>query len=127
MKLSQAHPDYMDVVNSQEFADWIGKSQARARRFAKSHSEFDTDTAIELLDDWKERQSFVSSAQQNASAKRGEAVKAASTGTGKASSETRGKPVLSREALIELKRNDPDKYYASMREIKQAYLEDRVR
>ena len=95
--------------------------------FAESHTSFDTDVANELLDQWKERQSFVSSTQNAAKAKRGESVRAASAGTGKASSETRGKPMLSREALIELKRNDPDRYYAMMPQIKAAYIEDRVR
>jgi len=125
-ELSARHPDYMEVVQSPEFGEWIGKSKVRTRMFAESHTSFDTDVANELLDQWKERQSYVSSAQSSAKAKRGDSVKAASAGSGKASSETRGKPTLSREALIELKRKDPDRYYAMMPQIKAAYMDGRV-
>lgn len=126
-ELAQRHPDYMEVVNDPSFGEWISKSKARTKQFQESHSTFDTDTAASLLDDWKERQDLVKRTTANASAKRGEKVKQASTGTGKASSETRGKPFLSRHALIELKQSDPDKYYANIAQIKAAYVEGRVR
>lgn len=125
--LASMHPDYLQVVNSPDFVDWVQKSPGRMKRFQKSHVDFDIETASEIIGDYKERQSLIGSTVSNAKGKRTDAVKQAATGSGKASAETRGKPVLSRDALIELKRTNPDKYYSMMPQIKQAYLEDRVR
>jgi primosomal protein N' len=125
--LASAHPDYLQIVNSPDFVDWVQKSPGRVKRFQQSHVDFDIETASEIIADYKERQSLIGSTVNNAKGKRTDAVKQAATGSGKASAETRGKPVLSRDALIELKRTNPDKYYSMMPQIKQAYMEDRVR
>lgn len=125
--LASAHPDYIEVVNSTDFGEWIGKSKLRLKAFQESHKNFDTETASELISEWKERQQLVQSTSKAAQGTRSKAVKNAATGSGKASSETRGKPILSRSALIELKSTDPDKYYSMMPQIKAAYVEKRVR
>jgi len=125
--LKAAHPDYMEVVNSPDFIKWVTKSERRLKRFQESHTNFDTETASELLDDYKELASYRKQGETKTKASSVKAANAASTGSAKASGESRGKPLLSRDALIELKRTNPEKYYANIEQIKQAYLEDRVR
>lgn len=126
-QLAAEHPDYMEVVNTPEFVNWVQKSKVRAKAFQESHANFDVETASDILTDYKDHIGTIKATTKAAKANRATAVKQASTGSGKASAETRGKPTLSSEALIELKIKNPDKYYAMMPQIKQAYMDGRVK
>ena len=125
--LQARHPDVTEVMNDPAFGEWVAKSKLRTKMLTEANQNYDSDTASEVLDLWKESKSYVAQVEAAAQANRPEAVKKASTGSGKASAETRGKPILSREALVELKRTNPDGYYAKIGQIKQAYIEGRVR
>jgi hypothetical protein len=105
-ELLARHPDAPSIVQSPEFLNWIEGSKARQRMYQQA-SQYDSDMAIDLLDLWKERQETRQASTSAAQAQRKQSVQQASTGSGKASGTTRGKPVLSREAIIELKRKDP--------------------
>lgn len=120
------HPDAAQVTQSPEFLEWVQKSQARTRMY-QAASNYDTDMANDLLDLWKERQETRSTATASAQANRSKSVKQASTGSGKAGTAVSRKPILSRDAIVELKRRDPDKYMAMLPQLKQAYIEGRVR
>lgn len=125
--LLQKHPDAMEIAQDPKFGEWISKSQVRTRMFQNAHTNFDSETASELLDLWKERQQMASKTANSAKDTRNRSAKQASTGSGRPSSEVRGKPILSRQRLIDLKTTNPDRYYAQIDVIKQAYAEGRVR
>lgn len=121
------HPDAAQISQDPQFGEWVAKSNYRMKKFEDSHRNFDSEVASELFDEWKERKQVAETTAANAQAQRQESVSQASTGSGKSSSETRGKPILSRERLIKLKAENPDRYYAQIDMIKQAYAERRVK
>lgn len=121
------HPDAAQISQDPSFGEWVAKSKYRMKKFEDSHRNFDSEVASELFDEWKERKQVAETTAANAEKQRQESVTQASTGSGKSSSETRGKPILSRERLIKLKMTNPDRYYAQIDEIKQAYAERRVK
>lgn len=126
-QLETMHPDADELVQSAEFGEWLQRHPVRASRMQIAARNFDAAEAGDIIAQYKEVRDMRKETTDNAKANRSKAVKNASAGSGKASSETRGKPILSREALQNLKRNDPDRYYSMMPQIKQAYIEKRVR
>jgi len=126
-RLISKHPDAQKIAGDPKFQAWIEKSQMRTRMYEEANTGYDANTASELFDMYKETKQFNDSVATSAANGRKQDVNRASTGSGKASSETRGKPILSREAVVKLKMTDPDKYAALLPELKQAYLEKRVR
>jgi hypothetical protein len=121
------HPDAGQISQDPKFGEWVSKSKVRMKMFEDAHVNFDSELASELFDLWKDRKEVADKTAESAKAQRQESVTRASTGSGKSSSETRGKPILSRERLIDLRINNPDRYYAQMEMIKEAYKEGRVR
>lgn len=124
--LLQRHPDAGQVTQQQDFLDWVGKSQARQRMY-QAAANYDTDMANDLLDLWKERSQTQQAATNSAKQKRNDSIRQASTGSGKSGESVRGKPTLSRDAIVELKRKDPEKYMRMLPQLKQAYMEGRVK
>lgn len=125
-KLAQAHPDFTDVVGSQDFQQWVQASPVRIELFARADRQFDFNAANELLSTYKERQHVANNAAAVEKASRSQQVKQASTGTTQGSSET-SKKIYRRQDIIELMRRDPDRYEALQPEIMKAYAERRVR
>lgn len=125
-QLAQIHPDAQEIAQSSEFQTWLSKDNWRMNTFQRAGQTFDIDAAASLLSMYKESADIKRKTQTAAKNQQKQKIANASTGSGKASAETRGKPKLSREALIQLKINDPEKYMANIRQIKQAYLEGRV-
>ena len=58
---------------------------------------------------------------------RKQAIKSASTGSARGSSEASPKKIYRRQDIIRLMKNDPDRYASLSEEILQAYKEKRVR
>lgn len=125
-QMAQAHPDYLEVAQSADFQQWLAKDNWRVQTFQNAGANFDIEAAASLLSMYKESRQVREATERSAKNQQRRKVNQASTGSGKASAETRGKPKLSREALIELKMTNPDKYMANIRQIKQAYAEGRV-
>jgi len=124
--LLHRHPDAGQVTQQQDFLDWVGKSKARQRMY-QAAANYDTDMANDLLDLWKERTQTQQTATNSAKQKRNDSIRQASTGSGKSGESVRGKPTLSRDAIVELKRTDPEKYMRMLPQLKQAYMEGRVK
>ena len=82
---------------------------------------------LELLSYWKERQKVVGQAVATAKEERKETRKKASTGSAKGSGESPSRKIYRRDDLVNLMKNDPDRYMAMSDEIMQAYAEKRVR
>lgn len=125
-KLAQTHPDYEQVVQNEDFANWVKSSPIRIGLYAKADAEADFDAANELLSTYKELRGVrTKQVEQQASASRQQTMKAAqvdSGGTGESS-----KRVYRRADLIRLKMTDPARYDALSDEIMAAYAEGRVK
>jgi len=125
--LLKRHPDAGEISQDPQFGEWILKSKVRTNMFQTAHQNFDNEVAGELFDLWKDRKQVATETVVNAQANRTASVKSASTGGGRNASEVRGRPILSRERLIDLKIKNPDRYYAQMQMITEAYREGRVK
>jgi hypothetical protein len=125
-KLAQNHPDYEQVVQNEDFTNWVKSSPVRIGLYAKADAEADFDAANELLSTYKELRGVRSKqVEQQATAARQQTMKAAqvdSGGTGESS-----KRVYRRADLIRLKMTDPARYDALSDEIMAAYAEGRVK
>ena len=126
-RIKATHPDFMDIIQAPEFAEWIQKSKVRTRLLQEADKQYDFDSADELLTLWKERQQTLQSAVETEKAERKKQVKTASTGTSKGSSERPSRKVYRRADIIELMRKDPERYQSLAPEIRQAYAEGRVK
>lgn len=125
-KLAQEHPDFGQIVQDQDFANWVKSSPVRISLYAKADGEFDYDSANELLTTYKQLKGV--KAKQTSEAgetQRKSNLKAATVdvgGTGES-----GKRVYRRADLIRLKMQDPARYDALSDEIMSAYAEGRVK
>lgn len=125
-KLAQTHPDYEQVVQNEDFTNWVKSSPVRIGLYAKADAEADFDAANELLSTYKELRGVrTKQVEQQATAARQQTMKAVqvdSGGTGESS-----KRVYRRADLIRLKMTDPARYDALSDEIMAAYAEGRVK
>lgn len=133
--IEKAHPDYLQVAASDDFAQWVQGSKIRMGLYAKA-SNFDVDSAMELLETYKSLRNIkTQKAEQTKAAdeslkkaddeNRSKALKTAAVqqgGTGESS-----KPIYRRADLIRLRMQDPSRYESMADDILQAYAEGRVR
>ena len=124
--LKASHPDYTNIIQSSSFQDWVMNSKVRQELYVRADQRFDFDAASELLSTWKERQNVVQQTADVEKVSRKQAIKAASTGSGKGTGES-SKKTYRRSDIIELMRRDPDRYQALSDEIMKAYSEGRVK
>jgi len=125
-KLASEHPDFSEIVQDPGFAEWVKSSNVRIGLYAKADTEYDYDSANELLSTYKALKGVKAKQTETAGeVTRKQNLKAASVdvgGTGEAS-----KRVYRRADLIRLKMTDPQRYEALSDEIMQAYAENRVK
>jgi hypothetical protein len=125
-KLVTEHPDFTQIVQDQEFVDWVKSSPIRLGLYAKADGEFDYDSANELLSTYKQLKGVRTKQTSDAGeATRKQNLKAAAVDTG-GTGET-GKRVYRRADLIRLKMTDPQRYETLSDEIMTAYEEGRVK
>ena len=126
MMLVQKHPDFVNVVQDAEFANWIRGSKVRTQLFQQAEA-YDVDAADELLSTFKSLKAV--KAPQRAvevdKQARDSALKAASVDT--SGSGESSKKVYRRADLIRLKMRDPAKFDAMQDEIDAAYRDGRVK
>ena len=125
-KLAAEHPDFGQIVQDADFANWVKSSPIRIGLYAKADGEFDYDSANELLSTYKQLKGVKAKQTTDAGeTQRKSNLKAATVdvgGTGES-----GKRVYRRADLIRLKMPDPNRYDALSDEIMQAYQEGRVK
>jgi hypothetical protein len=125
-KLNQEHPDFGNIVQDPEFAEWVKQSPVRLGLYAKADGEFDYDSANELLSTYKQLKQIktqqVETQGKETLKQNLKAVAVDTGGTGESS-----KRVYRRADLIRLRMSDPDRYEALEPEIMAAYAENRVR
>jgi hypothetical protein len=125
--LKAQHPDFQDIVQAPDFAEWIGKSKVRQELFLRADQAYDFDAANELLTTYKERKAVVEGAKAVEKVERKQAVKAASTGSTRGSSEGASRKTYRRADIIDLMVRNPERYAALSDEIMKAYSEGRVK
>jgi hypothetical protein len=133
--IEKAHPDYLEIAQSEDFAQWVQGSKVRMGIFAKANN-YDVDSALELLETYK--------SLRNVKAQKAEQVKAADESLKKTDEVNRSKalktaavqeggtgestkPVYRRADLIRLRMQDPKRYEDMADDILAAYNEGRVR
>lgn len=133
--IEKAHPDYVSVAQSDDFQKWVIASKIRTRLYEQA-SNYDVDSAMELLDTYKSLRNIKQQQQ--------ETVKAADESLKKVDAESRSKnlktaavqqggtgestkPVYRRADLIRLRMQDPARYESMADEILAAYAEGRVK
>lgn len=133
--IEKAHPDFMQIGNSEDFQKWVAASKVRTQLFEQA-SNYDVDSAMELLETYK--------SLRNIKQQQAEVVKAADESLKKTEEEVRNKtlkaaavqqggtgestkPIYRRADLIRLRMQDPDRYEELAPDILQAYAEGRVR
>ena len=126
-QLKGKHPDMEAILQDTKFAEWIQASKVRTRLFVDADQKYDHEAADELFSLWKERQNVVQQTAQVEQQARKQAVKSASTGNARGSSESAPKKVYRRADIINLMKTDPNRYAALQPEIMLAYQEGRVR
>jgi len=126
-KLQASHPDFNDIVNSDDFKGWVSKSSVRVELFNRANDQFDYDAADELLTTWKERQNLVKETAEIQETDRKRQLKSASTGNTKGSGEAPSRKIYRRADIIKLMQTDPKRYQALSDEIMAAYAEGRVK
>lgn len=125
-EMLRRHPDATQLVSDTKFQEWIGASKVRQALLLKADKEYDVDAADELFSLWKERQSLVKQTASSEMSARKDTVRKASTGSATTASEPASKKKYRRQDIINLMRDDPDRYAALAAEIRQAYAEGRV-
>jgi hypothetical protein len=126
-QLKGKHPDMEYILQDTKFAEWIQASKVRTRLFVDADQKYDHEAADELFSLWKERQNVVQQTAQVEQQARKQAVKSASTGNARGSSESAPKKIYRRQDIINLMKTDPNRYAALQPEIMLAYKEKRVR
>lgn len=126
-KLSVNHSDYKEVVQDEAFATWVQSSPVRTELYQRADSGFDYNAADELLSTWKERSQAITQAKSTAKKDVKEQRKAASTGSSKGTGESSPRKIYRRSDIMNLMRNDPERYLELSDEILQAYADKRVR
>jgi len=129
-QLSAKHPDFATIAQDAGFQDWVKSSQIRLNLFAKADSQYDFESADELLSTYKELKQIKQQAQtvkndEAQSKAQDAALRAASVDVGSAGEVSR--KVYRRADLIKLRMTDPDRYMQMSDEIMAAYAEGRVK
>jgi len=120
-QLQNQHPDYVDIIKDDEFANWVKSSQVRIELLQRADN-YDLNAADELLSNWKQIQGVKQVTQQD----RKQQIKAASTG-GKGSGEPTSRKIYKRTDIVQLMISDPERYKANVEEFDRAYREGRVK
>lgn len=127
-QLQQQFPDYVQVIQTPEFKQWVDASPIRQKLYQEADGGYDITSATELISTWKAISGSKQSEQQTITTKseetRSKSLKAASVDTG--ATGVSSKKRYSRLALQDLLKTNPDKYYANSDEILLAYEEGRI-
>lgn len=128
--MAERHPDATQIVNSQEFQQFVSATPLRQKLFQAAHYQFNVEAADELLTTFKElysrkQQQEIEQTKQQFDQNNRKALKDAAVSVG--GTGDLGPKIYRRADLIELQLRDPDRYEALLPEILQAYSEERVR
>lgn len=125
-QLQAKHPDFSDIVQDGDFVDWVKASPVRLRMYADADTNYNFETADELLSTYKQIKSIKAQGVADAGKQvRKQAMKAAGVDVGGSGETTR--KTYRRADLIRLRMTDPERYEQLSDEIMKAYNEGRVK
>jgi len=134
-EVEKTHPDFLNIVQSEDFLDWVKQSRTRIQMVSQAEN-YDVDAALELIGNYKALKNIQTQKAETTKAAdgvlqkdnndaRSKALKTAAVQQGGTGEST--KPIYRRADLIRLRMQDPDRYEAMAEDILQAYAEGRVR
>ena len=125
-QLTNKHPDFGNIVQDGDFIDWVNASPVRMRMFEDADTNYNFETADELLSTYKQLKGVRSREVADAGNKaRTKALRAAGVDVG-GSGETSKKTYRAAD-LRNLRMTNPDRYEQLGDEILRAYSEGRVK
>ena len=130
-RLMEQCPNFSEVTQDPRFFEWIKASPVRTRLFTEAHSQFDYESAVELLSTWNmmnpSKPQETSNPELVAESKKGtqQSLRTAAVNTGSPAPSSR--KTYRRADLINLRLRDPARYEAMSDEIMAAYAEGRVK
>jgi hypothetical protein len=132
-RLRNQFPNFDDVIQDSRFFEWVKASPIRTRLFTEAHSQYDYNSAVELISTWnamnpvEQRQQSTQTPDVVTEAKKETArtLKTAAVDTGSPAPTSR--KTYRRADLINLRLRDPARYDAMADEIMAAYAEGRVK
>jgi len=132
-RLRNQFPNFDDVIQDSRFFEWVKASPVRTRLFTEAHSQYDYNSAVELISTWnqmnpvEQRQQSTQTPDVVTEAKKETArtLKTAAVDTGSPAPTSR--KTYRRADLINLRLRDPARYDAMSDEIMAAYAEGRVK
>jgi hypothetical protein len=124
-----AHPDWKEVMGSDEFAQYIKASPVRERMLIEADQNFDYQTGASLLEDFKRLYPSNTAADEGGASGEEEVEEVGKkiTTESKSKSRSTGKKIYRRQQLIDLRVNNPEEYERRQDEFRKAYEEGRVR
>ena len=134
-EVEKVHPDFLTVVQSEDFINWVKQSKMRIQMVQQAEN-YDVDAALELLGNYKSLKNIQTQKadttkaaddvlQKDNNEARTKALKTAAVQQGGTGEST--KPIYRRADLIRLRMQDPVRYESMADDILQAYAEGRVR
>jgi len=128
-RLATEFPDFQQTIQDPEFAQWVTASPVRLKLYNEANTNFDFDSAAELLGNWKyvrkgKAEATTEAVQKTVKQDRKQTVKAAAVDTGAVG--VSSKKTYRREDIRNLMIRDPDRYQAMQDELMSAYAEGRV-
>jgi len=129
-KLKAQFPNFDEVISNPKFFEWIKESPVRTKLFTEAHSQYDYNSAVELLSTWNLINPVKENSQDldivtESKKETAKNLKAASVDTGSPAPTSR--KIYRRADLINLRLRDPARYEAMSDEIMAAYAEGRVK
>lgn len=130
--LQQKYPDYLNIVQTEDFASWIKSSKVRTNLLIEAEN-YDLDAAQELLETYTAIKGIKAQNAQKADTALVEDSKTTRSQTLRSAAVQRGgtgeigKPIYKRVDLIRLRMQDPERYNAMQDDIMAAYNEGRVK
>jgi len=126
--LEGKHPDFVDVLQSPEFQEWVMGSKYRKSLFQSANDTWDFEAADELFSTFKQLHQVEKpkvKEEVKSAARKVAAVPSGNGGGADISADSR--KIYRRADLIRLQQTDPKRYESLASEIYAAYAEGRVR
>lgn len=124
--LGRKHTDMEELLQSEDFGQWVVSSPTRKRQFVEANQRIDTETMDDLFSTYKELKAARSEAKTVDKAIQKEQVKAASTGTARGTNPPARKKKYRASDIRNLRSKDPERYNQMADEFLLAYREGRV-
>lgn len=126
-QLQERHPDYVEVVQDEDFTQWVNSSSIRMDLYQRANNNHDLDAAVELLDTFKALHPKEDTATKEVAKQKQVKERVNEMTTESGSSGQTGTKTYKRSEIINLRATNPKEYWERAEEFRNAYAEGRVR